>query len=92
MQTHITVLNAVPGRSDELGACLAVLPESMRRLDGCLAFELCRDGHDPAQWQLRGSWQSTADLHRYFATPLVQQVLDKAWREGVIQHLDSRTA
>ena len=87
MQTHITVLDAPPGRSEELGGYLRDLLEPMRGLEGCLAFELQRDRD---HWQLSGRWRTPSDLDRYFRAPLLQEVLDSAWRNGVIQHLQSR--
>ncbi|MBV7564708.1 putative quinol monooxygenase [Pseudomonas sp. sia0905] len=89
LQTHITVLEAAPGRCEELGGYLLDLLEPTRRLDGCLAFELRRDRQ---RWQLHSRWRSPADLERYFAQPLLQEVIDSAWRSGAIQHLQSRAA
>ncbi|TBU72759.1 hypothetical protein DNK06_21295 [Pseudomonas daroniae] len=89
MQTHITVLDAPPGRCEELGGYLRDLLEPVRGLEGCVAFELHRDRQ---RWQLLGSWRSNADLDRYFHAPLLQEVLDSAWRSGAIQHLESRAA
>lgn len=89
MQTHITVLEAPPGRCEELGGYLRDLLEPVRGLEGCVAFELLKDRQ---RWQLRGSWQSPADLDRYFRAPLLHEVLDSAWRSGAIQRLQSRAA
>lgn len=89
MQTHITVVDAPPGRVEELGGYLRDLLEPVRGLEGCLAFELQRDRQ---RWQLHGNWRSPADLERYFGTPLLQQVLDSAWRSGAIRRLHSRAA
>nr|WP_288453607.1 antibiotic biosynthesis monooxygenase [uncultured Pseudomonas sp.] len=89
LQTHITVLEAAPGRCEELGGYLRDLLEPTRRLDGCLAFELQRDRR---RWQLHSHWRSPADLERYFAQPLLQEVIDSAWKSGAIQHLQSRAA
>lgn len=89
MQTHITIVDAPPGRCEELGGYLRDLLEPVRGLEGCVAFELqC----DRQRWQLRGSWRSPADLERYFCTPLLQEVLDSAWRSGAIQQIHSRAA
>lgn len=89
MQTHITVLEAPPGRCEELGGYLRDLLEPVRGLEGCVAFELQQDQR---RWQLRGSWRSPADLDRYFRAPLLHEVLDSAWRSGAIQRLQSRAA
>lgn len=89
MHTHITVVDAPPGRVEELGGYLRDLLEPVRGLEGCVAFELQRDRQ---RWQLHGRWQSADDLHRYFCTPLLQEVLDSAWRSGAIQHLNSGAA
>ena len=89
MQTHITVLEAAPGRCEELGGYLRDLLEPTRRLDGCLAFELQCDSQ---RWQLLSRWRSSNDLERYFAQPLLQQVLASAWHSGAIQQLQSRAA
>ncbi|SDG82564.1 Quinol monooxygenase YgiN [Pseudomonas flavescens] len=86
MQTHITVLEAPPGRCEELGSYLRDLLEPVRGLQGCVAFELQQERQ---RWQLRSSWRSSADLDRYFRTPLLQEVLDSAWRSGAIQYLHS---
>ncbi|SHL81473.1 putative quinol monooxygenase [Phytopseudomonas punonensis] len=89
MQTHITVLEAAPGRSEELGCYLRDLLEPTRCLEGCLAVELQRDRR---RWQLHSRWRTSTDLERYFAQPLLQEVLGSAWRSGAVQQMLSRAA
>lgn len=85
---HLAFIRAQPGRSEQLGACLLSLLEPSRGQVGCLGFEICPVAGDPLLWRLQGSWRSLADMHAYFAAPLLQRVLAQALREGLLGSLD----
>ena len=89
MPTHITIIEATPGRSEELGNYLRDLLEPVRQLDGCMTFDVqCLQ----QRWKLRGRWRSSAAMEGYFRAPLLHEVLDSAWRSGAVRRLDSHAA
>jgi len=91
MITHIAVVRAVQGCSDQLGQCLHALQEPAQNMVGCLGFEVIRQPEDPALWWVKGNWQSDADMQAYFAAPLLQQVLDEALRQRLLVSLECLT-
>ncbi|CAN7551663.1 antibiotic biosynthesis monooxygenase [Pseudomonas sp. LjRoot71] len=87
MLSHTAVLHARAGRTEQLGLCLHGLRESMQPLPGCLGVEVQQLPDDATQWLLQSRWQSTATLQAFFAAPLLQQVLDQALQQGLLQRL-----
>lgn len=92
MLSHTAVLHARAGRTEQLGLCLHCLRESMQPLPGCLSVEVQQLPDDAAQWLLQSRWQSTAALQAFFAAPLLQQVLDQALQQGLLQSLQCEAA
>jgi len=64
----------------------------MQIIPGCLEVELQQLPDDAAQWLLQSRWQSTAALQAFFAAPLLQQVLDQALQQGLLQRLHCEAA
>ena len=92
MLSHTAVLHARAGRAEQLGLCLHGLCESMQILPGCLGVEVQQLPDDATQWLLQSRWQSTAALQAFFATPLLQQVLDQALQQGLLRSLQCQAA
>jgi quinol monooxygenase YgiN len=92
MLSHTAVLHARTGRTEQLGRCLHGLRESMQIIPGCLGVELRQFPEDATQWVLQSRWQSTAVLQAFFAAPLLQQVLDQALQQGLLQSLQCEAA
>jgi quinol monooxygenase YgiN len=92
MLSHTAVLHARAGRTEQLGLCLHGLRESMQPLSGCLGVEVQQLPDDATQWLLQSRWQSTAALQAFFAAPLLQQVLDQALQQGLLQSLQCEAA
>lgn len=92
MLSHTAVLHARAGRTEQLGLCLHGLRESMQPLPGCLGVEVQQLPDDATQWLLQSRWQSTATLQSFFAAPLLQQVLDQALQQGLLQSLQCEAA
>ena len=92
MLSHSAVLHARAGSAEQLGACLYGLRESMQILPGCIGVEVQQLPDDAAQWLLQSRWQSTAALQAFFAAPLLQQVLDQALQQGLLQRLQCQAS
>lgn len=92
MPSHTSVLQAMDGRTEQLGRCLHGLRESVRGMPGCLGVEVRRLPHDAALWVLESRWQSAAQMQAFFAAPLLQQVLDRAMRQGLLRSLHCAAA
>ncbi|MGE8498769.1 MAG: putative quinol monooxygenase [Pseudomonas sp.] len=84
MLTHITVVRAARGRSEQLGQCLQALCEPARKMDGCLCFDVGRKADEPGAWLVHGEWRSSATLQAYFTAPLLQRVLDEALQRHLL--------
>lgn len=91
MLTHITMVRAAQGCSDQLGQCLNALQEPAQGMAGCLRFEVIRQPEDPTLWLVQGNWKSDAALQAYFATPLLQRVLDEALQQRLLTSLECLT-
>ncbi|HWV08680.1 MAG TPA: antibiotic biosynthesis monooxygenase [Pseudomonas sp.] len=91
MLTHITVVRAARGRSEQLGLCLQALSGVARKMDGCLSFDVGRKADEAGAWLVHGEWRSNAALQAYFTAPLLQRVLDEAMKRHLLGSVTSMT-
>ena len=65
-------VQAVAGRSDELGKQLQKIVETLRELPGCDSYMVDRCPEDTNRWTVSARWQSEAAMHSHFNCPEVQ--------------------
>ena len=65
-------VQAVAGRSDELGRQLQKIVETLRELPGCESYMVDRCPEDSNRWNVSAHWQSEAAMHQHFNCPEVQ--------------------
>lgn len=76
-------IQAVHGRSDELGLHLARIAEAVREAPGCLDYRVQPCPVIADRWIVSGHWQNRQFMESHFALPALQ---------GFIELIDNRVA
>jgi quinol monooxygenase YgiN len=69
-------VQAVAGRSDELGKQLQKIVETLRELPGCESYMVDRCPEDSNLWTVSAHWQSEAAMRSHFNSPQAQGFID----------------
>ena len=69
-------VQAVAGRSDELGKHLQRIVETLRDLPGCESYMVDRCPEDSNRWTVSAHWQSEAAMQSHFNSPQAQEFID----------------
>lgn len=70
--TQLALIRSRRGRSDELGAQLAMLLAPAQAADGCLHCAIRRDGEDADLWLVHALWTSREALMSHLRSPQAQ--------------------
>ena len=69
-------VQAVAGRSDELGQQLQKIVDTLRELPGCESYMVDRCPEDSNRWTVSAHWQSETAMQSHFNSPQVQGFID----------------
>jgi quinol monooxygenase YgiN len=62
-------IRSLPERSDELGKALLLAGENVKRLPGCVLYQVGRSHFNPHLWIITGHWKSVYEMRASFHHP-----------------------
>lgn len=88
--SHMTLVRARVGCSDQVQACLNQMIEPTLNAPGCLHFALQHGHSDPLVWQVVGHWLDETSMQAYFNSTTME-VYSKLLQLQVVDSLDFQT-
>lgn len=80
--TVVALLQALPGKEDELRAALIELVAPSLKDKGCINYDLHESLDNPGKFMFYENWESKEDHQLHFNTPHVQSLKSKLHELG----------
>lgn len=78
--TVLAVLQAQPGKENEVKRDLLSAVEPSRKDEGCINYDLHQAVDDPCRFMFHENWTSKTELDRHLAKPELQALLGRVGR------------
>ena len=78
MITVLAILEAKPGKEDELNKALLALIEPTRKEEGCINYDLHRSVDDPKKFVFYENWTGRSALDVHMASPHLTSFVKRA--------------